>query len=403
MEIKSDLKTEWVEPKKIWNRLFISVFFANMTFGLGQMMSNSMLSVYADSLGAPASQIGMLMGMFALTALILRFVAGPALDSFNRKYLLMFSTIIMIFSYIGFSFSKTIEFLMLFRLLQGVGNAFGNVCCFAIVADALPRKSFNKGIGYYSIAQVVSQAVGPTIGLFFVSLIGYSSTYLINAGVMLLATLSTAMMHIPHRVYKKFSMKFDNVIAKEALVPTAVTFFVAIGFTTINALLIVAASKNGVVEGIGFFFTVYALTMLITRPAIGYLTDKYGFVKVSIPSILMTALSFVIISQAHTLPLFLFAAFINAFGYGAVQPALQSLVMKSVPANRRGSASSTNYIGMDSATLIGPTIAGIVAQIFGYSIMWLVMIIPLFIGIMVVLLYRKNIYHIENSFEENLN
>jgi MFS family permease len=349
-EIKQNLDIKWIEPKTIWNKLFLSVFFANMIFGLGQMMSNSMLSVYADSLGTPDSQIGMLMGMFALTALIFRFVAGPALDSFNRKYLLLFSTIIMSISYIGFSFSKTIGFLMLFRLLQGVGNAFGNVCCFAIVADALPRKHFSKGIGYYSIAQVVSQAIGPAIGLFLVSKFGYSNTYILNACVMFLATLTTALMHLPQRMYKKFSMKYENIIAKEALVPTAITFFVAMGFTTINALLIVAASKEGVVEGIGLFFTVYALTMLITRPVIGQLTDKFGFVKVSIPSILMTALSFVIISQAHTLNMFLFAAFINAFGYGAVQPALQSLVMKSVTADRRGSATSTNYIGMDLAT-----------------------------------------------------
>jgi MFS family permease len=402
-EIKQNLDIKWIEPKTIWNKLFLSVFFANMIFGLGQMMSNSMLSVYADSLGTPDSQIGMLMGMFALTALIFRFVAGPALDSFNRKYLLLFSTIIMSISYIGFSFSKTIGFLMLFRLLQGVGNAFGNVCCFAIVADALPRKHFSKGIGYYSIAQVVSQAIGPAIGLFLVSKFGYSNTYILNACVMFLATLTTALMHLPQRMYKKFSMKYENIIAKEALVPTAITFFVAMGFTTINALLIVAASKEGVVEGIGLFFTVYALTMLITRPVIGQLTDKFGFVKVSIPSILMTALSFVIISQAHTLNMFLFAAFINAFGYGAVQPALQSLVMKSVTADRRGSATSTNYIGMDLATLIGPTFAGIVAEIFGYSMMWVVMIIPLLIGVTVALLFRKKINHIEELFEFNSN
>ncbi len=388
----------WQEPTKIWNAMFINVFFANMAFGMGQMMSNSLLSVYADHLGAPASQIGMLMGMFALTALIFRFVAGPAMDSYNRKYLLMGSTIIMSVAYIGFSISTSIPMLMVFRLLQGIGNAFGNVCCFAIVADALPRNKFNTGIGYYSIAQVVSQAIGPTVGLQLVSWFGYHTTYLITAGVMMIALITASMLHIPARPHKPFSMKLHNIIAKEALAPTAVTFFVAMGFTTINALLLVSAKKQGVTEGIGLFFTVYALTMLITRPLVGKLTDKYGFVKVGIPAIMMTGLSFLIISQANTLWMFLAAAAVNSFGYGAVQPALQSLVMKSVPADRRGSASSTNYIGMDSATLIGPTVAGIVAQVFGYSTMWIVMITPLLIGVLIVLLTRKNITRIENEF-----
>ena len=395
-------ETGYQQPTKIWNRVFITVFLANMAFGLGQMMSNSMLSVYADSLGAPASQIGILMGMFALTALIFRFIAGPAMDSYNRKYLLMGATCIMATAYIGFSLSKSISSLMVFRLIQGIGNAFGNVCCFAIVADALPRNKFSVGIGYFSIAQVISRAIGPTIGLQLVAWFGYSNTYIINAGVMMIALFSASMIKIPPRPAKKLKLNLHNIIAKEALVPATITFFVAMGFTTINALLIVSAKKQGVVDGIGLFFTISALTMLITRPLVGKLTDKYGFAKVGIPAILMTGLSFIIISQSNTLMMFLVAAFVNSFGYGAVQPALQSLVMKSVPADRRGSAASTNYIGMDSATLIGPTIAGLVAQTFGYSLMWLVMIIPFIIGVVTIVIFRSNIKRIEDDFETNI-
>jgi MFS family permease len=170
------------------------------------------------------------------------------------------------------------------------------------------------------------------------------------------------------------------------------------GFTTINALLIVSAKKQGVTDGIGLFFTVYALTMLATRPIIGKLTDRFGFVKVGIPAIFMTALSFIIISQSHVLWMFLLAAFVSSFGYGAAQPTLQSLAMKSVPADRRGSASSTNYIGMDSATLIGPTVAGFVAQKFGYTPMWIIMTIPFAIGILFVFSFRSNIKDIEKKF-----
>ena len=118
---------------------------------------------------------------------------------------------------------------MVFRLLQGIGTAFGNVCCLAIVADALPKKKFNTGIGYYSVAQVVSQAIGPTIGLQLVSWFGYNNTYIINAGVMMLALVTASMIHIPARPHKPFKMKLHNIIAKEALVPTAVTFFVGNG------------------------------------------------------------------------------------------------------------------------------------------------------------------------------
>ena len=66
----------WQEPKTIWNAMFISVFFASAAMNLSQQLSNSMLSVYADYVGAPPDQVGSLMSMFALTALIFRFISG---------------------------------------------------------------------------------------------------------------------------------------------------------------------------------------------------------------------------------------------------------------------------------------------------------------------------------------
>ena len=134
---------------------------------------------------------------------------------------------------------------------------------------------------------------------------------------------------------------------------------------------------------------------------IGKLTDKHGFVKVAIPSVFLTACSLVLIGLSANTAMLLVAAFINAFGYGAVQPMLQSLCMKSVPSERRGSASGTNYIGMDSATIIGPAVCGIVADTFGYTpIMWVVMTVPILLGMIAIFALRKPIQRIEQNFQK---
>ena len=383
---------------KIWNKMFISIFFTNMALNLGQQMSNSLLAKYADSLGAPAYQIGMLMSMFAITALLFKIVSAPAMDTYNRKYLVMGAMAIMATAYFGFSMSKTIPSLMVFRMLQGIGNAFANVCCLAMVAEALPKDKFGTGMGYYSLAQVVSQALGPTIGLTLVSLVGYNTTYAINGCVMLSAVVVAMQIKIDFKRTKKLKISLNNIIAKEALVPASVLFFMSMGFTTIGSFLIVFAGRQGVNSNIGLFFTVYALTLMFTRPTVGKLTDKYGLVKVAIPAIFFTGFSFFLISISTSLPMFLLAAFVNAFGYGACQPALQSLTMKSVTKERRGAGSSTNFVGMDLGTLVGPTLAGTSAQSFGYESMWRFMIIPLVIGISLVFIFRGRIASIEENF-----
>lgn len=398
---------QWEAPNSIWNPMFLSIFFANMSLNMGQQMSNSLLSLYAKSMGSPANQIGQLMSMFAVTALIFRFISGPALNSFNRKKLLAMAMSFMATAYVGFSFAQpiadvlglqAITVLKIFRLIQGIGNAFANSSCLTIVADVLPKDKFSTGMGYYSCAQVISQSIGPTVGIFLRDTFGYETTYLIVFAVMCCAILVSTRIKLAPRKSIPFSLKLNNVIAKEALTPATITFFVNMGFTSISAFLLIYSEEHGIVGG-SLFFTVYALTLLLTRPMIGRLTERLGFAVIGIPAVCMTACSFVLIAYSGNLITLLIAAFVNAFGYGAIQPMLQSLCMKSVPPERRGSASGTNYIGTDLATIIGPMVCGEVSAMVGYvPTMWLVMTVPLFVGIAVIFLSRKRIKKIEQAF-----
>ncbi|MDR3288561.1 MAG: MFS transporter, partial [Peptococcaceae bacterium] len=382
---------------KIWNKTFISIFFASMAMNLGQQMSTSLLAIYADSLGAPATKIGLLISMFALTALLFKVIAAPAIDTYNRKYLVIGAMLILAASFFGFSLSTTLSSLMFFRLLQGIGLAFSNVCCLAMAAESLPKEKYGTGIGYYSLAQVASQAVGPAIGLAIAGAIGYPFTFAINAGVMLLAVIAAMRIKITFKRTKKLKITLNNIIAKEALLPALVQLFLSMQFMVVNSFLIVFAAKQGVTSNIGFFFTVSFATMLFTRPLVGKLTDKFGLVKVFIPALFSNLIAFILISYAYTLPLFLLAAFISAFGFGACTPAIQTLAMKLVSNERRGAGSSTNYIGADIGTLIGPVAAGSVAQLFGYAVMWRAMLIPLFIAMSIVFLARKKIGGVERA------
>ena len=64
------------ENNKIWNAAFISIFVANALMNLGQQMVNSLVAKYADYLGAAATLVGFLSGLFAATALIFKIFSG---------------------------------------------------------------------------------------------------------------------------------------------------------------------------------------------------------------------------------------------------------------------------------------------------------------------------------------
>ena len=398
--MKPILKREPELPAQqtIWTKGFISIFFTSLALNMGIYMCDAMLSLYADSLGASVSAIGMLMSFFAVSSIAFRFVSAPVMDTYNRKYVVVFASLVLSAAFFGYSISNNVALLLGFRLLQGCGMAFGNACCLAIVADMLPKEKYSSGIGYYSLSQVISQASGPTIGLFLIGRVGYPITFVAIACILLAAAILATRIKIGFSRTKKLKLSLNNIVAKEALLPAMLMFLVGAGVSSLMSFLILFARTKGVVSNIGLFFTVNAVTMLVTRPLIGKLTDRFGFVKVIVPSLLCCFATFYIVSFSASLWGFLLAAFISAFGIGACQPALQSPTMKSVTNERRGVASSTNFIGLDLGALAGPAIAGAAVQVLGYIPMWHIMSIFSMSALTITVLFRKKITAIEKDF-----
>jgi MFS family permease len=379
------------EPTKIWNATFVSVFITNMLMYLGQWMCNALVAKYADHLGALATTVGVVTSSFALTALLFKFISAPAIDTFNRKYVLAGAMSVMGIAFVGYSFSRSIPLLMVFRLLQGVSMAFTATSCLALASDALPSSQLGTGIAYFSLAQAACQAIGPTLSLTLASAIGYNATFAVAACFTLIGAFTATRIRTRFKRTRKFRISMDSIVAKEALIPATIMFLLSITYSIINSFLVIYGGRQGVGTRIGYFFTVYALTLLFSRPMVGRLTDKFGHVKVLIPAMLCFATAFVMISFSAQLWMFLLAAFVSAFGYGACQPAVQALAMKMVPRDRRGAGSCTSFIGNDAGNLVGPPLAGAIVEQFGYASMWRVMIFPVFLAISFVLVFRYRI------------
>lgn len=386
------------QPKKIFNRCFVSIFLANSLMYLSQWMVNSLVAKYADYLGATASMVGIVSSVFALTALLFKIVSGPALDVYNRRIILILAMCVMGISYFGYSASSNVPMLVSFRLFQGCGQAFTATCCLALASDTLPPDQFGTGIGIFSLAQAVMQAIGPTAGLALMNRFGYHMTFVISGSIMVAAALLAACVNVPYKKEKKFKITMDSIFAKEALLPVILIFFLSTAFSVINSFLIIFAGKQGITGNIGLYFTVYACTLLFSRPLIGKLSDRLGMVRVAIPAMFCFALSFLVISFSTTLLSLLTAGLIAGFGYGACQPAIQTLCMKCVSQKRRGAASSSSYIGNDLGQLLGPNVAGAVIVAFGYNAMWRFMMLFIFTAVVLVIIFRKKIYLIEKNF-----
>lgn len=376
---------------KIWNRVFIAVFVANLAMNAGQQLVNPLISRYVNVLGGTPAIIGMVSSSFAIVALICKLFAGPIIDAFNKKWVLWCALVVMAVAFFGYSLSSGVSQMFAFRMIQGLGQAFTSTIFMVIVSQVVPADRLGTGMGVFWTAQSICMAMGSAVGIQLANSFGYNVAFAFGASLIVVAIVIVTFIHVKHEPTRKFSIKLDKIIAKEALVPASIMFLTYLAFCAINAFLIVYAEGRGIKGNVGLYMTVYAVTLFVSRPLVGKLKDKFGFVRVVSANVIVCIVVFFIFSVATNLGTLLIAGVIMGFGFGACQPAINALALQSVPEDKRGAASSTNYIGMDLGSLFGASFAGIVAEHFGYVAMWRIMTIPFFCALVVIFLFRKRI------------
>lgn len=384
----------------IWNITFIILMMISFFQTMGQMMMNVLIPLYVYDIGAPAQIVGMTVGAFAISAILVRPFIGPAFDAFNKKMILIISLLVIAVSTFLYSVATTVTAIFVIRLLHGAGLATSAALAQAMTADALPIQKMNSGISIFGLALAVSQAIGPIVGLTLLDFVGFQWAFRISALVIVGGLILACLIKEPgNHVRKPYQLKLDRMFSKGAVIPALMIALLSIPFSCINAFIVIYGNLLGI-GGMGAYFAVYAGCLLATRPLFGSLSDKHGVQRIIPIGLCFFVASILVLTLASNLPLFLLAAAVGACGYGAVIPLLQSLGFLCSPYDSRGAASNTTFLGLDAGNLVGPTIGGMIVSLFiasglseaqSYNGMFFVLIVPVLIAFIVFLMARKSV------------
>lgn len=381
-------------PAKLWNKSFVALIVVNLTMVLGQQILTAIVPLYAYNLGFSASLVGFIAGVFAISAIAARPFAGPAFDSFSKKKLFVIALAICGVTSAALAFLDTSGGIITVRLLQGVGIGCASPLGVALAAEVVPEKRVASGVSFYAVSQAVGQALGPALGLLIVRAGGYPITFWTVCILHVAAIIFLLLVVEPDHERPPYQLKLNRCFAIPALGNMFILGLLTMSFACTFSFMVIYGELRDVAQ-IGLYFTVYAGCLALTRPLFGKLAEKHGYTKILAPAMVCFALSFVIISAAADLPVFLAAALVAAFGFGVCSPLLQAEAISRVPDDMRGSASNTVWMGIDLGNLFGPLVAGAfiqalttrgVVEIAAYSRMWLIMIVPISAALIALLL-----------------
>ena len=365
-----------MEKQTLWSKNFVKMCFSSFFLFLTYYALVAALPLFImESLQGKEEQIGLALTSFIIAAVLVRPFAGNWLDQFGRKKIfVIFSALFMVFTFLYMGISSLV-FLLVLRFLHGISFGVGTTAMAAIAADLVPDQRKGEGIGYYALFMNLAMVIGPFIGLTalhrfsFPVLAGILSVFSILSFVLgLLSKVPQARSVQSVRETRSFS--WTHFIEPKA-VPTSLTAgLLSFAYSGLLTFVPVYAQEMGYGEMSSYFFVIYALMIVLSRPFTGRLFDRMSEHVVIYPSIVLYGIGLILLSMAHTPAMFLIASGVIGLGFGAVFPSFQAIAIKSSPAEKSGVATGTFFLLLDLGMGVGSFILGMVAAQTNYSSMY---------------------------------
>lgn len=123
---------------------------------------------------------------------------------FKLKHLFMFGTLCFLFGTIIAIFSPNFAFLLLARLIQGVGTGVGVPIAFCIILEQIPFEKVGTYMGYGALVSAAAPALGPTYGGIVNQTLGWRYIFVILIPVLIftfiLGIVTIEEKHAPEHV-----------------------------------------------------------------------------------------------------------------------------------------------------------------------------------------------------------
>ncbi|WP_043929642.1 MFS transporter [Bacillus sp. EB01] len=370
-----------MQQEKIWTKDFIvlitSNFFISLTFYL---LMTSMALYAVKTFQSSQSSAGLAASIFIIGAVFSRLIAGKYVDVIGRKKTLYGGLALFLISSLLYFPVESLALLFVIRFVHGL--AFGVVSTVLATAamDSLPIARRGEGNGYFSLSSALATAVGPFLALFLSTNFGYNAIFLGGVIFSILALGSAMLGHVKEptltvqdRALLKSGFKPGDFFEMSAVPVSLIMVIAGIGYSSVVSFINSYAIEIDLTNAAAFFFVVYAIFLFISRPIAGKLFDSRGENTVIYPSLIMFAISLLLVGIAQNGLTLLLAGALLAFGFGTLMSSLQTVAVKVAPHNRIALAISTFYICLDGGMGIGPYIIGLIVPLVGFRGMYLIL------------------------------
>jgi DHA1 family multidrug resistance protein-like MFS transporter len=379
------------------NLIILSLTLGVVMLGFGMVMP--IFPFYIESMGASASELGLLVAISPFIQLVASPLWGGVSDRRGRKPVLVIGLLGYGISMLLFGLSTKLWMLFAARGVGALLSAATMPTTLAYISDSTSKEDRGGGMGILGAATGLGMVLGPALG----GLLGsesLSTPFFLTAGVCLLTLLLVLFLlpeSLPAEARQQTATTAKPIAQVRGLwqalfgplgVLLGMAFLVSFGLTNFQGIFgYYALKKFGYgTEEVGWILTVVGIVAALTQGALtGPLTKRWGEAAVIKATLLASAVTFGLMLTANSLGTVLLTTGLFTLPNALLRPAVISLTSKHAE-TRQGTAMGLNNSFNSLGRVAGPIWAGFAFDL-NYSLPYLSGAVVMFVGFLASLVW----------------
>ena len=350
---------------RLFTTAFVALLLAEFAYFTAAGMEIPLAPLFATRvLGADEVGVGIAVGAFALTALVLRPFAGRAADRHGRRRLLIGGALLYAAATAAHAVAPDLSVMIGLRLVLGVAEAFFFVAGFAALADLAPPGRTGEALSFNSLSLYLGVALGPIIGQALLGVGGFTLAWLGAAGITLLAAFLATRIPETREPSVTEDAPVVPLIHRAAIGPGVLLLSGISAMAGFFAFVALYAEEIGFVDW-SLILLEFGLIVVGTRIVFAKLPDRVAPYRLGSAALALTAVGIAVVALVpNSLGLFVGSG-ILALGVAFTTPAFFTAILARVAPHERGAAMGTMSVSIDLAFGAGPMTFGLIAAAAG--------------------------------------
>ena len=337
------------------------------------MVSYKLLELHSNSF-----TVGSFGALYALFPLLLAIPLGRWINQFGEGRFIALGTSVIALSAFSLAIAHTRTEMIFLVALLGTAQLLCMTGAQAIFANRTAQDNYENYFGYYTFSAALGQLIGPIIG----AVVSGSRGILPDStGNAFKASAIIALLGLIPLFFGMPMKPTFNVTAKASRENTSlhrllsnpgmlVAMYASLAVSsTVDVLVVflpVFGKEKGFSSGaIGIILALRAAASMLSRIRLGKLTERIGYFRLLIGSILASSIACVV-AAFSTSELFLGVVIVLAgFSFGVGQPMTMAWVSRISRNDERSFAVSIRLAGNRLGQFLLPALAGLISGIFG--------------------------------------